>query len=126
MIIAVRRFVTSFTEWASQRDDILAVLLVGSQARGTATPSSDVDLVIVAVRPEEYLRDHGWTNTFGQPTRNAVEAYGKLMSIRAWYDSGLQVEFGFGDATWPFDPGSQAVMADGKKVLLDRNRFFQA
>ena len=126
MIIAVRRFVTAFTEWASQRDDILAALLVGSQARGTATVSSDVDLVIVAVRPEEYLRDHRWTTTFGQPARSAVEAYGKLRSIRVCYDNGLEVEFGFGDAGWPFDPGGQAVMADGMKVLLDRSRFFQA
>ena len=61
-------------------------------ARGTATASSDVDLVIVTVEPADYLRDQSWTTTFGQPARNAVAAYGKLTSVRVWYHSGLEHE----------------------------------
>ena len=45
-------FLNQFAEWSSNQPDIHAVALVGSYARQTATDASDVDLVIVASRPE--------------------------------------------------------------------------
>jgi predicted nucleotidyltransferase len=33
--------------WASQKDDVRALLLVGSFARGEARPESDVDIVLL-------------------------------------------------------------------------------
>ena len=50
MIAGVKRFLDGVTKWASQWESILAVALVGSQARGTASACSDVDLIIPRAR----------------------------------------------------------------------------
>lgn len=125
MVVAVKRFLTDLMLWASSRDDVLAVALVGSQARGTATASSDVDVVLLVRHPQQYLCDTTWTSAFGNPVRHAIEPYGELTSLRVWYQHRLEVEFGFGDESWPRDPGGQAVMANGMKVLLDRSLRFR-
>jgi predicted nucleotidyltransferase len=125
VIVAVRRFLTDLTLWASSRDDVLGVALVGSQARGSATASSDVDVVLLVRDPQQYFSDTIWTGVFGNPIRHVVESYGQLTSLRVWYEHGLEVEFGFGDEHWPDDPGGRAVMAEGMKVLLDRALRFR-
>jgi predicted nucleotidyltransferase len=125
VVVAVKRFLTDLTLWASSRDDVLAVALVGSQARGTATASSDFDVVLLVRHPQQYLSDTTWTSAFGNPVRHAIEPYGQLTSLRVWYQHRLEVEFGFGDESWQGDPGAQAVMANGVNVLLDRSLRFR-
>jgi len=120
VIAAVKRFLGEFTKWASQRESILAVALIGSQARGTASACSDVDLVILARAPDDYLRDTAWVEELGHSVRRITENYGNLTVCRVWYQNGLEVEFGFGNESWAVDPGGQAVIAEGLKVLLDR------
>ena len=120
MIAAVKRFLGEFTKWASQQESILAVALVGSQARGTASACSDVDLIILAREPADFVRATEWIEAFGHPLRHAFENYGNVEGCRVWYQHGLEVEFGFSDESWPLDAGGQAVIADGIKVLLDR------
>jgi predicted nucleotidyltransferase len=44
----VEQFLNEFTCWALTQGDIQGVALVGSYARGTATETSDVDLVLLA------------------------------------------------------------------------------
>jgi predicted nucleotidyltransferase len=120
VIAAVKKFLGEFTKWASQRPSILAVGLVGSQARGTASACSDVDLIILTQDPEEFLRDTGWAEAFGHPLRQVTERHSNLAVRRVWYQHGLEVEFGFGDEHWPLDAGGQEVIAEGIRVLLDR------
>jgi predicted nucleotidyltransferase len=120
VIASVKRFLRDLTRWASQHPSILAVGLVGSQARGTASACSDVDLIILSREPDEFLRETTWTETFGHPLRHAFENCGNIAVCRVWYQDGLEVEFGFGDDSWPLDPGGQAVFAEGIRVLLDR------
>src|SRR4051794_16285026 len=120
MVTAVKRFLAEFTKWTSQRPAILAVVLVGSQARGTASARSDVDLVISVTDPADYLSDTAWVAEFGDPVRHALESYGKLSVCRVWYSNGLEVEFGFTRDDWPHDPGAKEVISQGMKVLLDR------
>ncbi|MBN1315772.1 MAG: nucleotidyltransferase domain-containing protein, partial [Anaerolineales bacterium] len=43
----VEQFLSAVVTWASAKPDIVAVALVGSHARGTSGPGSDVDLVIL-------------------------------------------------------------------------------
>ena len=119
MIAAVKKFLGEFTKWASQRPSILAVALVGSQARGTASACSDVDLIILTPDPDEFLVS-GWTEGFGHPVRDLSEQYGNLSVCRVWYRLGLVVEFGFSNERWPLAAGGQAVIAGGIRVLLDR------
>jgi GrpB-like predicted nucleotidyltransferase (UPF0157 family) len=115
----VEAFLAAFAEWARAQDDIAAVALVGSHARGSARLDSDVDLVILADDPELYLRDTAWTRRFGSPVRQQVEHYGRLTSIRAWYHGQLEVEFGIADRTWGTDAGARDVIATGIRVLFD-------
>ena len=51
-VVAVLRRVAA---WAAKRPDIVAVVLVGSYARGRPGMGSDVDLVVVTTDPGRYL-----------------------------------------------------------------------
>ena len=98
--------------------------LVGSWARGTATPDSDVDLVLLTERPEALLLDDGWHRDFG-PDAALVRAadFGAVQERRLRLASGLEVELCVGHASWaqtdPVDPGTRRVVADGIRVLWD-------
>lgn len=120
---AVDQFLDEFTAWAAAQPDIQAVALVGSHARNAARPDSDVDLVVIAEQPELYVQNTGWIERFGRVERQQTEDYVKLISVRAWYADGREIEYGLTDPSWaalPLDPGSQQVIADGMRVLFER------
>jgi len=119
----VESFLKSVIDWAVDQPNIQALALVGSQARGTAREDSDIDLVIIANDPFIYLRDTGWIAHFGVPLRQQVEDYGLVQSLRVWYQSDLEVEYGLTDARWaalPLDEGTRRVVKDGMRVLFER------
>jgi UTP:GlnB (protein PII) uridylyltransferase len=68
----IRDFIDSFICWASTQLDIQAVALVGSYARNMATESSDIDLVLLTTRPNRYLENAEWLETFGIRSRRWV------------------------------------------------------
>ena len=112
-----------FAEWAQGRADIQAVALVGSHARNAATEVSDVDLVVVLTGPDVYLQNTAWVERFGTVERQQFEDYGKVTSLRVWYDDGLEVEYGLTDPTWaalPLDEGTREVFSNGMRVLFER------
>ena len=115
-------FLTRFVGWAHEHDDILAAALVGSYARGTARPDSDIDLVLIAEAPERYLNDLRWAAELGDVLSTALEPYGRLTSVRVWFGGGFEVEFGFTTREWaglPLDEGTRRVIA-GMRVLFER------
>lgn len=116
----VAAFLNRFTQWAMEQRPIQAAALVGSYARGTAAADSDLDLVILADRPEQFLAERTWVRTFGVPIIDTLEDYGLLKSLRVRYEDGLEVEFGVAGVQWPLDPGSRQVIRDGMRVLFDR------
>jgi predicted nucleotidyltransferase len=118
----VAEFLDRFVGWAAGRDDILAVVLVGSQARGAATETSDVDLVLVTSHPDRYFGDIEWVRTFGTVVGQRIEHYGVLDSLRVHYADPLEVEYGVTDERWAVDPdpGTRAVLAAGFRVLYER------
>jgi len=124
----VDQLLEAVTEWAVGRPDIRGVALVGSHARGTAGPDSDVDLVIVTERPRELVRDTSWTGGFGAVDRNQEEDWGRVTSLRTWYASGLEVEFAVTDEDWARDPdeGTLRVVRDGCRVLYERRGVFDS
>src|SRR5688572_8123937 len=117
-------FISRFTRWAQQRPGITAVALVGSFARGTARPDSDVDLVVIADDPTSYLADTEWARAFGSVERMKREDWGAVQSLRVFYASGLEVEFGLASLQWastrPVDEESARVMRDGAVILVDK------
>jgi len=112
----------AFVRWARSQPDIEAVALVGSHARGTATESSDVDLVILTPDVERYLRERSWVSLFGKVAECLEEDYGMVTSVRTFYESGLEVEYGFTVPDWahpPVDEATLNVVRDGMKILHD-------
>lgn len=112
-----------FIHWAATQTDIIAVGLVGSHACNTAREDSDVDLVIITEESGKFLTKTGWTEIFGAVVKQQVEDYGMLVSLRVWYQNGLEVEYGLTTRAWaqvPLDEGTQAVVNDGMRVLFER------
>lgn len=117
---------SAVARWARARSDVMALALVGSHARGSAKPTSDVDFVIIAAHPQRYLDDTCWTATFGVAAGQALEDWGKVQSLRVWYAGGPEVEFGFTTSEWvayPMDAGTRRVIAEGIKILFDREAW---
>ena len=119
----VSQFLKYISQWASIQSDIQALVLVGSHASGTATETSDVDLVIITDDPDQYLNNLLWIERFGTVRKQQVEKYGLVTSIRVWYDDGLEVEYGITDEGWaavPLNKGTQQVIANGMRILFER------
>ena len=117
-------FLFEFKRWAATEAGIHAVALVGSYSRNSASPESDVDLIVVTSPPNIYLEYKQWTSLFGRVLRDQVESYEKCTSLRVWYDEGFEVEFGFVDESWaarPLDKGARKIVADGMKIMFERS-----
>lgn len=84
--------------WASTRDDIRLVMVVGSQARHgePADDLSDLDLVMASTAPEGHLEKTDWLSELGSPVLSFVEATaaaGGEWERRVLFESGLDVDF---------------------------------
>lgn len=117
-------FFAAITRWSHQRRQLRGLLLVGSYARASARPDSDVDLVLLWDAPATYLADYAWVYSFGNPLQApTLKDYGMVQSLRVFYESGLEVEFGLTSVRWattdPLDPGTRQVVSDGAKILYD-------
>ena len=124
----VTEFLEAVTDWAMQRHDICGLALVGSWGRGTATQKSDVDLVILCQQPARLLRDENWTRQFGDIVTSRKERYGVVTSMRVFYTSGIEAEFGIATDSWasiPLDSGTLRVISDGMQVLHDPDRLLK-
>jgi predicted nucleotidyltransferase len=119
----VHSFLFELKRWAATQAQIQAVALIGSHARGTATDTSDVDLIVIVSLPNVFLEYRQWTELFGNVVRDQIEDYGECTSLRVWYSDGLEVEYGFCKTSWaelPLDYGTQQVISGGMKVLFER------
>ena len=119
----IRDFLDAFVSWASDQPDVQAIALVGSYARGAARADSDIDLVILTDQPGIYLDNPEWAERFGSVEKHQTEDCGKLISIRVWYQNGLEVEYGIAVPDWvatPLDAGTQEVILGGMIVLFER------
>ena len=92
MLVSVAAFLETFSRWALLQPDIEAVALVGSHARDSATEGSDIDLVILTSGVDKYLRDRSWVSVLGESAECHEEDYGRVTSVRVFYESGLEVE----------------------------------
>src|SRR6266545_5072717 len=117
-------FLAELAAWAASHDDIAAVALVGSYARGAARPDSDVDVVILANDPRRYLDDTQWIEHFGAAGPPEREDYGMVQSLRVTYRDGLEVEFGLTVPQWAgtegLEAGTREVVSDGCRIIFDR------
>ena len=125
-IAHIREFLDAFVDWASDGADVQAIALVGSYARGAARDDSDIDLVILTDTPQKYFDNTKWIERFGAVEKHQTEDYGKLTSLRVWYQNGAEVEYGITTPDWaaaPLDEGTQEVMLGGMLVLFERGNL---
>jgi predicted nucleotidyltransferase len=121
-------FLDAFKRWAETDSDILGVAVVGSFARGTASPSSDIDLMVLTIAPVRFLAHTEWATAFGIVQRQQLEDWGAVQVLRAWYLDGREVEFGFALPAWasvPAEGGTRSVVKGGLRVLFDRGGVFE-
>lgn len=126
-----RRFLTDQTQifldkvihWAETNPDIIGLALVGSHARDQVRADSDIDLVLLTARPQDFVDNSKWVSQFGRVKTFEIESWGKVTSLRVHYEQGIEVEFGLTLPDWasvPLDEGTRRVVSDGMKVLVDK------
>jgi len=105
--------------WAAGRENVGAVALVGSWARGEAREDSDVDLVVLT---DAEAGD--WINELA-PEAEVVRhgTWGVVTERRLRLPSGLEIEVGIAPPSWattsPIDPGTRRVAETGFRALYD-------
>lgn len=123
----IQNFLDRVIEWAEEEENILALGLVGSYARNNPKPDSDVDLMFIAKKPSVYLSDNKWIIKFGEIEKVEDEVWGRVKTKRVFYANGLEVEFNFDNKGWadPKDSGTQRVVGDGMKILVDKEGILE-
>jgi len=121
----VQNLLKKIKNWAHKNNDLNSLLLVGSYARNEVHQDSDIDLVLIFNDPKKYINNLDWIKEFGEIERYEIEYWGRVTSIRAWYKSGIEVEFGITSAEWaeiPVDSGTFRIVFDGSKILVDKSK----
>jgi molybdopterin-guanine dinucleotide biosynthesis protein A len=114
-------------DWAREREDVRALVVVGSQARAD-TPAdrwSDLDLILLVRDPQPYLDDAGWVEEFGRPVVTFLEStMDGHWERRVLYEAGEDVDFVlFPDSVVERIADSEnavELLGRGYRVLVDR------
>jgi uncharacterized protein len=125
------KLVDTIRRWVEERDDLRALALVGSWARGNPKSSSDLDLIIVANSPEAYhvpskwLRSIHFAKAAFEIRRYETCAYGSVWSCHIYSEPEAEVELTFAAPAWacidPIDPGTRSVVADAFRAIVDKD-----
>lgn len=109
--------------WAATQPDLVAVLLVGSRAAGTARADSDVDLVLVFESPAARLADVAWVGALGQVCTTRRADFGPVQSLFVRYAAGPEIELGVTGRAWlelvRSDAATRAVVEGGVELWHD-------
>jgi uncharacterized protein len=108
---------------ALDEPSIRGIALVGSCARGTAGPASDVDLVILATDPERWCRRSDWFTRFGPVVLHGQRRFGDVTERRLRRDDGVEIEVGLTALSWadtdPLDGATARVVREGFSIVFD-------
>jgi predicted nucleotidyltransferase len=109
--------------WSERQNDILALALAGSWARGEPRSDSDLDLIVLCESPKRYRGLDAKAVFEERIVKQSFEQYGNLFSHRIHLEDGAEIELGFAAKAWacvqPLDPGSLQVVSGGFKPLAD-------
>jgi hypothetical protein len=119
------------TNWVGRTENLRALALLGSWARGEATDASDLDLAILAAKPGVYRGERPPLASLGLKTRGYRIAsrhrkqYGIVTSHILVLEPAAEVELSFAGLGWaetaPIDPGTRAVISRGFRILVDKD-----
>lgn len=119
---AAHAVIDDLADWATRRDDVVAVAVVGSYARRAERMASDVDIMILAADPDELTNVHWFLKL--RPNARLIRSmnWGPVRERRMRLASGLQVELNFATVSWavlPLDAGTRRVLGDGHRIIYD-------
>ena len=118
-------------DWAIERADVRAMACVGSWARGDPRDASDIDLLLLTDRTEEYRRRRKWLSEidFGKAgfrvQSNESAVYGAVWSRHVHLLPMAEVELTFANCSWartdPIDCGTRGVVEDALRIAFDKD-----
>lgn len=95
--LEVGAFIGRLEKWATDRDDVVAVAIVGSWAGDSAREDSDVDVVLLTDDVSVFLEGDGWIAEFAPAAELVRKAeWGAIAERRLRLPSGLEIELGVG------------------------------
>jgi Nucleotidyltransferase domain len=132
-IAQLEQILSPVAAWARSRSDILGLAVVGSWARGTARPGSDIDLILLAPEAQAFRYDESWLAEIGWRDWRIAgwhdADYGAVWSRHVRLEPPCEIEFSFCLPTWaatdPPDPGTIRVVAGGCRILFDKARLLE-
>jgi uncharacterized protein len=118
-------------DWAVDREDIRAMALVGSWARGDPHQGSDIDLLLLSDLAIEYRLHREWlTEIFREGEAYRVlstedASYGVVWSQHITLTPAVNVELAFAQCSWagtsPVEPGTRSVVKDAFEIIFDKD-----
>ena len=117
----------AIADWARERDDVRAAIVVGSHAR-TDVPAdrwSDLDVGLFVDDPSLLADDEAWVTNFGRPVLTFLEptAFGDRVERRVLYESGEDVDFALLEVSawreFASLPEARVTAERGHRVLYD-------
>jgi len=118
-------------DWAVDREDVRAMALVGSWARGNPHQGSDIDLLLLSDLAIEYRLHREWlTEIFREgavfrilSTEDA--GYGVVWSRHITLTPAGKAELAFARCSWaettPVEPGTRSVVRDAFEIIFDKD-----
>ena len=123
--------VNAVSDWAIEREDIRAMALVGSWARGNPHQASDIDLLLLSDRAHEYRRRQKWSAEIDfrdagyRPRSSESVTYGVVWSRHIHLLPTAEVELTFAKCSWaradPVDGGTRSVVEDAFRIIFDKD-----
>ena len=128
---AAKAITEAVANWAGRRDDIRAMALAGSWARGEPRDTSDLDLLLLSDQASLYRETAEWlasidfAGTGHRPRSWMAATYGVVHSWHIECVPAAQIEFSFADCSWaataPVDDGTRDVVEGGFRIIFDKD-----
>jgi uncharacterized protein len=125
--------ISAVAAWALAHEDIRAMALVGSWARGNPHQGSDVDLLLLSDHADAYRRRRKWLSEIDfegagyRVVSTEIATYGVVWSRHVALVPTGKVELTFARCSWarikPVDVGTRSVVKDAFRVILDKDRI---
>ena len=113
------------------RDDLRAMAVCGSWARGNPRPDSDLDVLIIAQDPgslrrhQEWMRELRFSDAGFRYLAHHSAQYGAVWSAHIKLEPEAELELTFAAESWAsvrlIDPGTRRVVTDAFKILIDKD-----
>jgi predicted nucleotidyltransferase len=129
------RLIATICALVEDRDDMRAMAVCGSWARGNPRPDSDLDVLIIADdlaplrRSDKWIRELKIADAGFRYLVHEIAEYGVVWSVHIHLEPEAELELTLAEENWasvkPIDPGTRQVVTDAFKILVDKDGALQ-